>query len=1104
MNNRTLSTIFILIESCLFLTHSASSQYLSGYGSELQGETIQYESQQPDATQALLVRSENSKKYIEWLTDTIPDSFEGDTARFILIAGIDVNPEDNHGFQLYLNDKMQFSFRNPLDTLQMNWQASSDDGVSIRLQGMMIDKYGDLFGYAFLAVPRQVFNPGEPIKIRVEGESSDSRSWFMVFKYSAVQQIKFIQESAILKQQGTEQQLVRVDILHFDEPALASIGIGKSKKTYPLTLGFNMFRVPIPRVKETTSLDAFVRINDQEVASEVLLIEPVEQKTIYLLPHSHTDIGYTHVQEEVEAIQWQNIRDAIRFSTETANYPPGAQFKWNGEVMWAVDSYLDACTEEEKQRFIEAVKNGWFELDALYANILTGLCRPEELFRMVERAHKVAGICGVNLQSAMISDIPGYTWSLVPALAQSGVRYFSIGTNTFHRIGDIIETWGDCPFYWQSPSGDEKVLCWVHGKGYSEFHTGLAYTKLRNKLKEQIIFDYVNDLAQNNYPYDLITMRYNIGSDNGPPDPFLSDIVKAWNEKYSSPRIVVSTVGEAFGLFERQYGDSLPVYRGDLTGYWEDGAASSARETAMNRASAEKLTQSSIFYSLFNPDAYPASTFDEAWKNILLYSEHTWGSWNSISEPHSPFTLQQWETKKSFAEKAAASADLLLTSSLPSSMAETVSQVDIYNSSSWERTDLVTIPANFYLRGERVRDESGRIIATQRLHSGELVFVAEKVPAHCSKRYFFEQKPQARQQEGETDEVFFPAKNFVLELSDSTGSIASLKIGSSGQELVDQQQFAGLNEYIYVSGRDPANSSGSSRATLKTSETGPVLTVLTLISQAPGCDSLVREYTLYDKLDYIDIKNTVYKQDILDQEGLHFAFPFQIPEGRIRISNAWGHYEPENEQLPGANRNFFSAARWVDLSGETNGITFVTQDAPLVEIGGITNDPIDYGWVKRVQPSQTILSYPMNNYWETNYKASQSGEAVFRYSIYPHGPYDPLQAEQWGIEKHQPLIPVVSDRFSGEQPVCDPAFVSNSIIVENIIPLKGVGLLYRLYNPGYQSEKIVFRDSGGEKMVYLCDPLGENRQPVEPEVTVAARAVMHVVVPFQEEDNDER
>ena len=38
---------------------------------------------------------------------------------------------------------------------------------------------------------------------------------------------------------------------------------------------------------------------------------PERQWTVYLLPHSHNDIGYTHLQPEVERKQWQNIDAAL-------------------------------------------------------------------------------------------------------------------------------------------------------------------------------------------------------------------------------------------------------------------------------------------------------------------------------------------------------------------------------------------------------------------------------------------------------------------------------------------------------------------------------------------------------------------------------------------------------------------------------------------------------------------------------------------------------------------------------------------------------------------------------------------------------------------------
>ena len=924
------------------------------------------------------------------------------------------------------------------------------------------------------------------------GETADSRSWFMIFKYQTIPGVKFIEEQAIVKGEDRDYQLVRVDVLHFDKPGKIDIRIGYINESFPLELGFNLFRIKIPRVEKTTKFETVTRLNDKIYSEEVITINPVTQKTIYLLPHSHNDIGYTHVQEEVEQIQWQNLRDAIKYSKNNRHYPKGSQFKWNVEVMWAVDSYLKNASEQDKKEFIEAVQNGWIELNALYANILTGLCRPEELYRMLQSAREVGELCNVEVNSAMISDIPGYTWSLVPVMAQSGVKYFSIGTNTFHRIGNIIEAWGDKPFYWESASGEENVLCWLHGKGYSDFHTGLAYTKLRNKLKEQLIFDYMNELRDKQYPYDIVTMRYNIGSDNGPPDPYLSDIVKSWNEKYISPKIIISTVGESFELFEEKYGDGLPIVKGDFTGYWEDGAGSSAKETAMNRASAERLSQAETFWALRNPQLFPEDSFDEAWQNVLLYSEHTWGSWNSISEPHSEFTLQQWETKKSFAETADKQSKQLLDEVIPMDMAETVTSIDVFNSNSWERTDLVILPENYYLRGDRIKDDSDNFIQSQRLTTGELAFIVEHVPALGAKRLYFEKSEKREPQTGETNDQFYIQNHINIGFAEETGAIDKLEFRDYPFNFASSENFYGLNDYYYVEGRMPEYPQSNSKPDMRIKENGPIVKSYIIKSDAPGCESLTREIRTINGINRIDIINTVDKSDILSPEGVHFVFPFNVPDGNVRISNAWNYYQPEIEQLSGSNKNFFSVNRWVDVSNDNYGITWVSVDAPLIELDRITMDEIDYGWVKNVPETQTIISYIMNNYWETNYKASQSGKVIFKYSIYPHREFDPVQSEKWGIEQCQPLIPIASSR---SEPVFKSDFVfnSNTVIITSIKPISEKALLLRLYNPSMKNDMVGFEWQNGSRKIYICDPNGNSSKASKDTIEIPAFGIVHIL-----------
>jgi alpha-mannosidase len=124
----------------------------------------------------------------------------------------------------------------------------------------------------------------------------------------------------------------------------------------------------------------------------------------------------------------------------------------------------------------------------------------------------------------------------------------------------------------------------------------------------------------------------------------------------------------------------------------------------------------------------------------------------------------------------------------------------------------------------------------------------------------------------------------------------------------------------------------------------------------------------------------------------------------MRMDIPFAVVRPEVDQLPGACKNWFTVQRWIDISNDQYGVTWATVDAPLVEVGAIT---AEQPWMRSIEPSQTLYSYVMNNYWHTNYKADQEGPTVFRYAIRPHaGGYDPVAAARFGVEVSQPLVAV--------------------------------------------------------------------------------------------------
>ena len=544
-------------------------------------------------------------------------------------------------------------------------------------------------------------------------------------------------------QAGAMVQPLKV-VLDYPYAEAASVVVsveGQEPRPMELTFGSHTLPYTVAADERERTLKIAIELGGQQVASRAVPVKPARQLTVYILPHSHTDIGYTAIQTDIEEKQINNLLQGLADARRTADYPAGARFVWNVEVLWAADLFLERLPAKHRDEFLDAVKRGQIALNGMYLNELTGLCRPEELVRLFRYATQLSERTGVPVDSAMISDVPGYTWGTVTAMAQAGVKYFSVAPNYFDRIGDILVQWENKPFWWIGPDGQSKVLVWIPFRGYATSH-------IYRQMSPQFVEEFCSGLESRAYPYDIAYMRWAGLGDNAVPDPAICDFVRDWNATHTSPRFVISSTSEAFRAFEERYGDQLPQVRGDWTPYWEDGAGSSAAETAMNRASSERLAQAETLWAMLDPKSYPARKFEEAWNNVLLYSEHTWGAHCSISQPANPFTIDQWNIKQSYATVANLQTRQLLSeaaqsgagfqpvnASAGSDAVETVSHVDIYNTTSWPRTAVVMLPHEVSELGNFVTDDQGRPVLSQRLASAELAVLVSDLPPLAGRRY---------------------------------------------------------------------------------------------------------------------------------------------------------------------------------------------------------------------------------------------------------------------------------------------------------------------------------------------------------------------------------
>ena len=74
-------------------------------------------------------------------------------------------------------------------------------------------------------------------------------------------------------------------------------------------------------------------------------------KTIYVVHHSHTDIGYTDLQERIldeQAHYIHSVLDIMKSSEKNAD------FRWNCETYFCVERFFSQATSEEKNDFFHS------------------------------------------------------------------------------------------------------------------------------------------------------------------------------------------------------------------------------------------------------------------------------------------------------------------------------------------------------------------------------------------------------------------------------------------------------------------------------------------------------------------------------------------------------------------------------------------------------------------------------------------------------------------------------------------------------------------------------------------------------------------------------
>ena len=824
---------------------------------------------------------------------------------------------------------------------------------------------------------------------------------------------------------------------------------------------------------ENTAEVLFTLKTSSHVLQKAVSIAPLRQWTVYIYPHSHVDIGYTAPQETVRKLHMRNIDVGMDIAKKTAEYPEGAKFVWNPEVNWAVESYLEQADSKKLNDFVKAVKEGSIGLDATFGNQNTSVSSDEEIIRLFRYSHYLRKLTGAPVDTMVQFDIPGASWGTVQAAAQNGVRGFFLFPNNFDRIGTSRVTWDQKAFYWVAPDKKTRIFFmqgWPYGYGYTIKGSKVyginkiqTYTPDLDRLStddptanflDPFIFDETAKFEKANHPYSIFVMTWAM-ADNALIDADLPEAVKLWNDKYAYPKLIIAGTHEIMTEFEKRYSNIIPEVEGDYTEYWTDGQGTDARRVGMNRYSKERLVQTEILWSMLNRNKKaPLKAFNDSWRYVLLGSEHTWG----YGDPSAPIAKGIEATKASYFENADKTSRDLLKKTLSSIAVSGSNSVAILNTQSWKRSGLITLSAGQSKAGDCVLNDQKKKVPSQRLSTGELAFWASDIPAFGSRLYHItDGKPLTA---GDCSVAKNTIENSLIhvEIDPKTGNIAKLLDLRSKHDYVDGKSKFGMKSYWYLPGIDRSKASSTSNVIVSVKENGPVLASFVVKSSGQGCNSITREIRVISGQPHVELVNTLDKISTREKEGVHFAFPFNVPQGTVRMDIPWGIMTPEKDQLPGGNRNWLAFQRWIDVSDAEGGITWVSIEGPLVQFGDLTANILGGAngskeWIQFLPKSETVISWALNNHWHTNFPLEQGGIIEYRYQMLPHGGYDAAKSQRFALNSHQPLLAVAAVKNPVENPLL--AIDNPNVFVSTMKPSEdGKAIILRLRSLSDKTESV--------------------------------------------------
>jgi hypothetical protein len=836
-------------------------------------------------------------------------------------------------------------------------------------------------------------------------------------------------------------------------------------------------RLFVPELRAPVDATLVLEAANGETLRRPLLIEPQRKWDVFVVHHSHLDIGYTDLQGTVVRHHLTYLDRVLDLAALTDGWPDDARFRWNVETLLPLQRWLATRPRIAHDEMSERIRANRVEVCALPFTAHFEALSIDELGRLLRAADELRESHAFPIVTAMQTDVPGAPLGLPGALAAAGIRYLAVAHNYAGRAAPHLTGGSALPrlFYWASPAGD-RVLVWhtdsPHGVAYLEGNLlGLADSFA---LADELLPEYLAALATRAYPYgrecealglppdgeldrapythDVLHLRVQgLIADNAPPSIVPAEVVREWNERWAYPHLRLACNAEFFAEAEARVGERLETYSGDWTDWWADGLGSGARANGLNRQ-AQALARTGQTLNTLADRLDEAVNWsrdaDRAYEAIGLFDEHTWGAAHPGDDELEGRRsgVLQWQSQASLAVSAHDLASSLVERGAARIRARTpTTSLLVVNTSSFARSDVVRVLVPFELAA--VRDEATGAELPLAIEPGPagrnrpqgvvLSFVARDVPAVGFRRYTLVPGRAAPAARG--PDATLESEHYRVELDPDDGCVTSLLDRELGLELVDSASTFGFGQYVHDRyagwlsatlrvGGNPAPDAAlqedariAGRATagkgvVVERASTPVEERVTLSLAAEGARGLEVTYRLVRGVRRLDVEYRLDKIATPAKESVYIVFPFALDTADVLLEVTGGVDRP-GARLPGSAAHMQAVRHWAALASDGASVALGTLEAPLLQTGTIHMPYPPYQPTAETRDG-TLVAWAMNNVWDTNFPLTQAGDLRFAFSVASSAGDARELGAQTGAALSRPLFGIVGAARAASASFC--------------------------------------------------------------------------------------